>query len=257
MGGLVGEPGLDCDRDPASATGYVRLSCCIVKLTDRIRDAIGVGLARGARLLTKLTRSGQGSSLPGVVVEAVSPGFMGRRASTIPGGVVLISGTNGKTTTASMIRTILRAEGDETIGNDTGANLRQGIASSLLDRTSQALTAVFEVDEATLVKVVPTLRPRLLVLTNVFRDQLDRFGEIERVVELLRRSCELLPEGSRVVANVDDPLLWPALTEYHPVGFGVVLAPDAAPNAADEAAEGKSLASSPGVEAEVCPRCGE
>lgn len=195
--------------------------------------------------------------MPGVVVEAVSPGFIGRRASTIPGGVVMISGTNGKTTTASMIRTILRAEGDETIGNDTGANLRQGIASSLLDRHSQARTAVFEVDEATLVGVVPSLRPRLLVLTNVFRDQLDRFGEIERVVELLRTSCELLPEGSRVVANVDDPLLWPALAEHHPVGFGVVLASGVAPNATEEAAEGKSLAASPGVEAEVCPRCGE
>ena len=227
----------------------MRLSCCIVKPIDRIRDAVGVELARGARLVTKLTRSGQGSSLPGVVVEAVSPGFMGRRASTIPGGVVLISGTNGKTTTASMIRTILRAEGDETIGNDTGANLRQGIASSLLDRSSRARTAVFEVDEATLVSVVPALRPRLLVLTNVFRDQLDRFGEIERVVQLLRRSCELLPEGATVVANVDDPLLWPALADHHPVGFGVVLSRDLAEHAA--------ATGSPGVEAEVCPLCGE
>ena len=186
-------------------------------------------------------------------MEAVSPGFMGRRAATIPGGIVLISGTNGKTTTASMIRTILRAGGDETIGNDTGANLRQGIASSLVDRSSRAGTAVFEVDEATLVNVVPVLRPRLLVLTNVFRDQLDRFGEIERVVELLRRSCDLLPQGARVVANVDDPLLWPALEEHHPVGFGVVLAPDVA----ERAAGGIPPGSSPGVEAEVCPRCGE
>jgi UDP-N-acetylmuramyl tripeptide synthase len=231
----------------------VTISCCIVKPIDRIRDALGVFLARGARLLTKLTRSGQGSSLPGVVVEAVSPGFMGRRAATIPGGIVLISGTNGKTTTASMIRTILRAGGDETIGNDTGANLRQGIASSLVDRSTRAGTAVFEVDEATLVNVVPVLRPRLLVLTNVFRDQLDRFGEIERVVELLRRSCDLLPQGARVVANVDDPLLWPALEEHHPVGFGVVLAPDVA----ERAAEGIKQGGSPGVEAEVCPRCGE
>jgi lipid II isoglutaminyl synthase (glutamine-hydrolysing) len=211
----------------------------------RLQDAAAVFAARSARLASKITRSGQGSSLPGLVVEKVSPGFMGRRAAAIPGGVVLVSGTNGKTTTASMIRTILRAQGDPTIGNDTGANLRQGIASALLDPPQGAKTAVFEVDEATLVNVVPVLRPRLLVLTNVFRDQLDRFGEIERVVELLRGSCELLPPESDVVANVDDPLLWPAVEDRRPVGFGVSVK-----RKQDETP-------SPGVEAEVCPRCGK
>ena len=211
--------------------------------TYRLWDATAAATARLARTASKITRSGQGSSLPGLVVERLSPGFVGRRASSIPGGVVLVSGTNGKTTTASMIRTILRAQGDATIGNDTGANLRQGIAAALLDPPAGAKTAVFEVDEATLVTLVPVLRPRLLVLTNVFRDQLDRFGEIERVVELLRRSSELLPSSADVVANVDDPLLWPALQDRHPVGFGVSV-------------ERGDEAPSPGVEAEVCPRCG-
>jgi lipid II isoglutaminyl synthase (glutamine-hydrolysing) len=211
---------------------------------ERIRDSAGVGAARVARTLSKVTRSGQGSSLPGLVAEKVSPGFIARRAAQLPGGVVLVSGTNGKTTTSSMLRTILRSRGDDSIGNDTGANLKQGIASALLEMPQGAKTAVFEVDEATLVKVVPALRPTLLVLTNVFRDQLDRFGEIERVVELLRQGCSRLPEGATVIANVDDPLLWPALDQWDPIGFGI------------EVQGGGSATESPGAEAEVCPRCG-
>jgi UDP-N-acetylmuramyl tripeptide synthase len=191
-----------------------------------------------------MSKRGSGSSLPGMIAEAVSPGFIRRRAR-LCAKVVLVSGTNGKTTTSSMLRAILDAEGTSTVGNETGANLRQGIATSLLRVSMATERAVLEVDEATLTSVMPELGPRVLVLTNVFRDQMDRFGEVERVIELLVRSCDLLPEDATILANVDDPLLWQALEHHDPVGFGIRLL------------EGSTSVPSMPIEAEVCSRCGE
>ena len=188
----------------------------------RARDNLGAGLGRAAGWLARKSKRGSGSSLPGMIAEAVSPGFIRRRAQ-LCAGVILVSGTNGKTTTSSMLRAILNGEGTTTVGNETGANLRQGIATSLLRVPKATEMAVLEVDEATLTSVTPELEPRLLVLTNVFRDQMDRFGEVERVIELLDRSCDLLPEDATILANVDDPLLWEALEPRDPVGFGIRL----------------------------------
>jgi len=103
---------------------------------------------------------------------------------------------------------------------------------------------VFEVDEGALARLVPALEPRVLVLTNIFRDQLDRFGEPETVARLLARAAHDLPPGSAVVANADDPLLWNAVRDVDPVGFGV-----RAPVAATATARIDA-------EPEVCPRCG-
>jgi lipid II isoglutaminyl synthase (glutamine-hydrolysing) len=211
------------------------------------RDGVAATVARAAGALARLVGAGEGSSFPGVVAERLSPGFMGRRIARLPGGVVVVSGTNGKTTTASMIRTILRSAGDRTIGNETGANMRQGVAAALLHVSTGARTAVFEVDEAALPTVVEELAPRLLVLTNVFRDQLDRFGESERVVQLLRLGAERLPPDAIVVANADDGMLFTALEARDPVGFGLRL-----PAATQDDLDTHRI----GMEAEVCPRCG-
>ncbi len=218
-----------------------------VRSTGSSRDAAAAGLARGIGSLARLVGAGEGSSFPGVVVERLRPGFSGRRAGRLPAGVVIVSGTNGKTTTASMIRTILRATGDPTVGNESGANLRQGVAAALLDVPSGARTAVFEVDEAALPAVVEELRPRMLVLTNVFRDQLDRYGEAERVVQLLGEAAGRLPEGATVVANADDGTLFTALQARTPVGFGVGV---------QQGPVDDLVRSRIGMEAEVCPRCG-
>lgn len=189
-------------------------------------------------------RLGGGSSAPGIVVERVDPGFVERRAAALSTGIVVVSGTNGKTTTASMIRAILRDAGVETVANESGSNLLRGVATALLDASPSATAGVFEIDEAWLRRIVPLLKPRVMVLTNVFRDQLDRFGEAESVAALLAKAAGQLPESSRVVANADDPLLWYALEYQAPVGFGV-----------------KPLASIEGAhrgdaEPETCPRCG-
>lgn len=212
----------------------------------RARDALAVGLARTTRRLSRLSRIGAGSSLPGVVAEALSPGFTSRRAAAVPEGVVVVSGTNGKTTTAAMIGAIFSRAGIPTFGNDTGANLRQGIAAALVEAPAGVRKAVFEVDEGALPSMVSALRPHLLVLTNVFRDQLDRFGETERVVALIREACDLLPAGAAIIANGDDPLLRAALAGRHYVSFGVRSEPE------DPTRRGVASA-----EPEVCPRCGE
>jgi UDP-N-acetylmuramyl tripeptide synthase len=198
-----------------------------------------------ARLSGRVSRAagfGAGSSVPGIVLERLSPGYVRRRARALPGGVVAVSGTNGKTTTASMIRGVLREQGIETVGNETGANLGRGVATALLEASPFARVGVFEIDEAALPAMIPMLAPRVLVLTNVFRDQLDRFGETERVASLLRMAAESLPPGSTIVANADDPLLWHSVAHLHPVGFGLVPLESAPPGSE--------------AEPEICPRCG-
>jgi UDP-N-acetylmuramyl tripeptide synthase len=215
------------------------------------RDVMAAGVSRSAGRFSRLVGAGGGTSLPGVLVEKLSPGFIARRAARLLGGIVVVSGTNGKTTTASMIRSILRHEGLSIVGNESGSNMRQGVATALLHAPPHARMAVFEIDEGALVSLVPTLQPQLVVLTNVFRDQLDRYGEMEKVADLLRRACELRPNGGRVVANADDPLLWHTVERYAPIGFGVQ-PPSTSPGAG---------IASPGVvgpdaEPTVCPRCG-
>ena len=146
---------------------------------------------------------------------------MERQAEGFPGGTVLVSGTNGKTTTVAMIRAILKARGIDTVSNESGANLIRGVATALLLQRGGGPMGVFESDEAVLERLVVALKPRVLVLTNVFRDQLDRFAEPELVAEMFRAAAGRLPEGAVVVANGDDPLLWSAVERHSPVGFSV------------------------------------
>jgi UDP-N-acetylmuramyl tripeptide synthase len=200
-------------------------------------------LARAAGRLSRVTGAGGGTSLPGLLLERLSPGFIQAAAASLSEGIVVVTGTNGKTTTASMVREILHSAGRKVVANRSGANLSRGIATALLDADPAARTGVFEVDEAALVHLVGKLRPAVLVVTNVFRDQLDRFGEAEKVVSLVRASAEALPEGSRVVANADDAQLWEAVAGRSPIGFGVE------PLARDEGGGADA-------EPETCPRCG-
>jgi UDP-N-acetylmuramyl tripeptide synthase len=212
-------------------------------------------VARLTGSLSRLAGAGAGTSLPGVILEKLDPDFVARRAAELPDGVMVVSGTNGKTTTASMIRAILAEHGSDVIGNTTGANLVRGVATALLESPPSARVAVFEVDEGALPGLVPMVAPRVLVLTNVFRDQLDRFGEPERVATLLGRSATLLPAGATVVANADDPHLWGAVAPVHPVGYGVVAQDGASPPADLPSPVAPSRATTEG-EPEACPNCG-
>lgn len=212
-----------------------------------VRELAAVALARVAGRLSRGLRLGGGSSFPGIVVGRVDPGFVARRAASLDGGIIAVSGTNGKTTTTSMIRAILRRHGIDTVSNETGANLLHGIATALLEAPRSAKAGVFEIDEAWLVRLIPLLKPRIVVLMNVFRDQLDRFGEAESVAALLTRAAAAIPPGGIVVANADDPLLWFALRSCHPVGFGVQPM---------EGSSGPLGTHRADAEPETCPQCG-
>ena len=238
-------------------TARQRLHACTSSLTVRRDDIIDALILWGARLaarLIRLLRLGAGTSLPGRVADRIRPGLIERRASALPGGVVLVSGTNGKTTTAAMLRTILRAAGHDVIANESGANMTGGVASALLLGPREGTVAVMEADEAVLPDLTRRLHPRLLILTNVFRDQLDRFGEPEHVVELLGAAARALPPDADLIVNADDPLLWEATRRADPVGFGVRTdSPgSAAPTGPDT---GSFDGSSADGEPAVCPAC--
>lgn len=204
-------------------------------------DALIAAVGSGVASLSRSIGAGAGTSVPGVVIERLDPGFIRRRARTLTFTTV-VSGTNGKTTTAAMLATILEAEGVRVLSNASGANLVRGVAAALASATGNEGAAVFEVDEAALPRVVDSVQPDVLVLTNVFRDQLDRFAEPEIVVRLLSDSARALPAGSVLIANVDDPSLWHAVEDLRPIGFGVEV--------------GVPTTSGHESDPEVCPRCG-
>jgi UDP-N-acetylmuramyl tripeptide synthase len=137
-----------------------------------------------ARLTGRLSRSsgrGGGTTLPGRMLVRMAPDAISRLAARLERGSIVVSSTNGKTTTAGMIAAILRAVGREPTHNRAGSNMHWGVATALLEQSGEE--GLFELDEAWLPRVAPQLRPRLLVLGNLFRDQLDRYGELERLAD--------------------------------------------------------------------------
>ena len=161
--------------------------------------------ARAAGGLSRLARTGGGTTIPGKLLWKLDPGAVDRLAARLPRGSLLVSATNGKTTTAAMAAEIL-APRARLAHNASGANLVSGVASALL-AAHDAELGLFEVDEAALSEVATRLRPRALCLGNLFRDQLDRYGELELVAERWRAAVQGLPPDSRVVVNGDDPQL--------------------------------------------------
>ncbi len=164
-----------------------------------------VGLARATAALSRATGRGGGTTLPGRLLLAVEPDAIGRLAAGLRQGSAVISATNGKTTTAKMAASILSPALHLT-RNSAGANLASGIASALV-RDHDADLGVFEVDEAALPGVARSLEPRLVVLGNLFRDQLDRYGELELIAARWREVCDRLPEATTLIGNADDPLV--------------------------------------------------
>jgi UDP-N-acetylmuramyl tripeptide synthase len=158
------------------------------------------------RLGRALRASGRGgTSLPGKLMLRLDPTAIARLAAPLPRGSVVISATNGKTTTAAFAASILDAAGIATVHNVAGANMAGGIVSALLDRPAQAELGVFEVDEFWLESVAASLTPRVLLLANLFRDQLDRYGELETIGE--RWASLVAALSSKLVLNADDPLI--------------------------------------------------
>lgn len=165
-----------------------------------------IAVGKGCRLLTRL-RGGSGSAFPGLVVERLDPHFLARTLGSLPHGVVVVSGTNGKTTTTKMVVELLRGQGLRVFTNRSGSNFTRGVVASLLGEISftghlEADIAVLELDEAHAVHFVKAVNPRFSLLLNVMRDQLDRFGEIDTTAGLLRTIAEHTTEA--VVLNRED-----------------------------------------------------
>jgi lipid II isoglutaminyl synthase (glutamine-hydrolysing) len=171
----------------------------------RLPLAAEILAARAAAGLSRLTRAGGGTTIPGKLLWKFDPEAIDRLAARLPRGSVLVSATNGKTTTAAMVAEILGRD-TRLAHNRAGANLVSGVASALLDADDAEL-GLFEVDEAALPEVARRVRPRAVCLVNLFRDQLDRYGELELVAERWRGAVRALDPHAFVVANGDDPQL--------------------------------------------------
>ncbi|HZU21002.1 MAG TPA: MurT ligase domain-containing protein [Gaiellaceae bacterium] len=157
---------------------------------------------RAAGALSRLAGRGGGTTLPGKLLWKLDPGAIDALARRLPQGSVAVSATNGKTTTTAMVAEILRPH-VRVAHNASGANLVSGVASALL-RAGGAELGLFEVDEGALAEVTRRLRPKALLLANLFRDQLDRYGELELVAARWRDAVAALPDA-RLVVNGDDP----------------------------------------------------
>ena len=164
-------------------------------------------IGKAVRAASRLAHGG-GSAFPGKIVERIDPQFLSRTLAQLPLGVVLVSGTNGKTTTTRMVASMLQSLGLKVFTNPTGSNFTRGVVSSLLAEVSlsgklDADIAVLELDEAYAVHFVKQVSPDYCLLLNVMRDQLDRFGEIDNTARLLSKAAEATT--GTVVLNREDP----------------------------------------------------
>src|SRR4051794_10555222 len=167
--------------------------------------AAEIAAARAVATLSRVAGAGGGTTVPGKLLSKLDPGAIDRLAARLPAGAVVVSATNGKTTTAAMAAEILRPR-FRLAHNRAGANLVSGVASTLLASNGAEL-GLFEVDEGALPEVIRRLEPRVVCLGNLFRDQLDRYGELELVAERWRAAVATLPDGAALVVNGDDPQL--------------------------------------------------
>jgi lipid II isoglutaminyl synthase (glutamine-hydrolysing) len=170
-----------------------------------MRHLLATVVGKTVRVVAKLR--GGGSALPGLIAEKIDPDFLPRTLGRLPHGVVVISGTNGKTTTTKMVVELLQGQGLEVFTNRTGSNFTRGVVAAVLGESNPAGKlgadiAVLELDEAHAVHFVKLVPPRYSLLLNVMRDQLDRFGEIETTAGFLRKIAEATTEA--VVLNRED-----------------------------------------------------
>jgi len=197
----------------------------------RERGALLLGRATGAA--TRRLGRGGGTALPGLVAGAVAPGLIESLAGQLGAGLVTVTGTNGKTTTAHLLSAIAERAELLPLANSSGSNLERGLVSAYVDASGRGGTVaeaarrlgVFEVDEGALPALWPRLRPTVAVFLNLFRDQLDRYGEVDSVAEGWTRMLAIRPFGESpvLVLNADDPSI-AQLAEEAPgrvVTFGI------------------------------------
>ncbi len=212
--------------------------------------AVLAGKATGA--LSRVTRRGGGTTLPGDVARAIDPRILTRLTGDLTQGSVVITGTNGKTTTSRLITHLLEGTGKKVVSNRAGANLIFGVTAAALDRAGadgklRADWGVFEIDEASLPRATREIRPKATLVLNLFRDQLDRYGELESIARKIEKALSTQStDDARVILNADDPRVAEIGLNLpnKPTWFGID----------DEAVAARQLPHA--ADARTCPRCG-
>lgn len=203
----------------------------------------GKGISGILKLLGK-----KGTTLPGKIALDFEPHLMGLLSAAYTDGIIMVTGTNGKTTTANLLAQILKANGKTFAFNKAGANLVTGITGALLENTgwggrAKVKMALLEVDEATVPKFCQQVTPQIAIVTNFFRDQLDRYGELDTTIKLVR---DAIPQETHLILNADDPLVAQfGQGRVHTLYYGVERTPDS------------KTVSTETREARFCPHCGE
>ena len=211
--------------------------------------AVWAGKATGA--LSRISGRGGGTTLPGDVARAIDPRILTKLSEDLTHGSIVITGTNGKTTTARLVTWLLEGAGHKVVSNRAGANLIFGATAAALNKAGpdgklRADWGVFEIDEASLPKAVEEIKPRATLVLNLFRDQLDRYGELESIAKKIESALSALPDGSTAILNADDP-------RVAEIGLGLTKPPlwyglDDSRVAARELPHA--------ADARTCPRCG-
>lgn len=171
---------------------------------------IAFSLARGIVTTSKKLGLGAGSTWPGHILLSLEPNFLKYFDNKFKGKIIVVVGTNGKTTTSKMIREIVEKDKRKVIHNDSGANLLNGITSAIVHKPhwesfAENDVAIFETDENNMPLLLKELNPDVLVVLNIFRDQLDRYGEVEAVASKWKKSIEILSRETVVILNANDP----------------------------------------------------
>jgi lipid II isoglutaminyl synthase (glutamine-hydrolysing) len=183
-------------------------------LSASVRRALAVSAGKAARSGIRRLGKGNGTTIPGLAALSIDPGALAGLVAEIPRGAVLVTGSNGKGTTCRMLAQVMRAAGLRPLLNREGANQRYGLAATMLGhagptghlRPDRRAIGLFEVDEGSLPQILGDVSaPQAIVVTNVFRDQLDRYFEPAYVTGLLQRTMRRLPASTAIVLNADDP----------------------------------------------------
>ncbi|MBE8985689.1 MurT ligase domain-containing protein [Nostoc sp. LEGE 12450] len=183
-----------------------------IQFIDRLRLGFAVSVAKSVTFIVRSLRLGAASVLPGSIARRIEPRLLELLSQQVKNGVILIAGTNGKTTTALLLCTILERKGFRVTHNSTGANLENGLMTALLESTNLLGTlntdyAILEVDENIVPRVLKPLQPRIILCLNLFRDQLDRYGEVDTISKRWTKVISTLPTETVVIPNADDPTL--------------------------------------------------
>nr|WP_201280503.1 Mur ligase family protein [Hassalia byssoidea] len=177
-----------------------------------MRLGFAVSVAKSVTFGVRSLRLGAASVLPGSIARRIEPQLLQLLSQQVKNGVILIAGTNGKTTTSLLLCEILQRQGYRVAHNSTGANLENGLMTALMENSNllgklDVDYAILEVDENIVPLVLAPIQPKLILCLNLFRDQLDRYGEVDTISKRWTKAIATLPSQTIVVANADDPTI--------------------------------------------------